>query len=184
MIEATCTPGLPIVVTTLVSVTCRPAAAPLSTAALPAGYAFEWSGISLQEKQSAGQAPIVFGAAIVFVFLFLAALYESWSLPLAIILIVPMCLLFAIFGVWFRGQDNNLFTQIGLVVLMVGFAPGQPYIGGLDPKLDVPRRARYLRSLFLELERLHNHLGDAGDGVCASVVGCGPVGLSVVAALG
>ena len=51
-------------------------------------------------------------------FLVLAAQYESWSLPLAIILIVPMCLLFAIFGVWLRGLDNNLFTQIGLVVLM------------------------------------------------------------------
>ena len=51
-------------------------------------------------------------------FLVLAAQYESWSLPLAIILIVPMCLLFAIFGVWVRGLDNNLFTQIGLVVLM------------------------------------------------------------------
>jgi len=52
------------------------------------------------------------------VFLVLAAQYESWSLPLAIILIVPMCLLFAILGVWGRNMDNNLFTQIGLVVLM------------------------------------------------------------------
>jgi multidrug efflux pump subunit AcrB len=51
-------------------------------------------------------------------FLVLAAQYESWSLPLAIVLIVPMCLLFAIFGIWLRGLDNNLFTQIGLVVLM------------------------------------------------------------------
>jgi multidrug efflux pump subunit AcrB len=55
---------------------------------------------------------------VLMMFLVLAAQYESWSLPLAIILIVPMCLLFAIFGVWLRGLDNNLFTQIGLVVLM------------------------------------------------------------------
>jgi multidrug efflux pump len=58
---------------------------------------------------------------VLFVFLTLAALYESWSLPLAIILIVPMCLLFAIAGVWIRGMDNNIFTQIGFVVL-VGLA--------------------------------------------------------------
>jgi multidrug efflux pump subunit AcrB len=56
-----------------------------------------------------------------FVFLTLAALYESWSLPLAIILIVPLCLLFALGGVYFRGMDNNIFTQIGFVVL-VGLA--------------------------------------------------------------
>jgi multidrug efflux pump len=60
----------------------------------------------------------VFAVSVLMVFLVLAAQYESWSLPLAIILIVPMCLLFAIWGVWLRGLDNNLFTQIGLVVLM------------------------------------------------------------------
>jgi multidrug efflux pump subunit AcrB len=58
---------------------------------------------------------------VLFVFLTLAALYESWSLPLVIILIVPMCLLAAITGVWFRGMDNNILTQIGFVVL-VGLA--------------------------------------------------------------
>jgi multidrug efflux pump len=58
---------------------------------------------------------------VLFVFLTLAAQYESWSLPLTIILIVPMCLLSAIFGVWLRGMDNNIFTQIGFVVL-VGLA--------------------------------------------------------------
>lgn len=56
-----------------------------------------------------------------FVFLVLAALYESWSLPLAILLIVPLCLLSSLAGVWLRGQDNNIFTQIGLIVL-VGLA--------------------------------------------------------------
>ncbi|MEZ0277045.1 MAG: efflux RND transporter permease subunit, partial [Roseimicrobium sp.] len=60
----------------------------------------------------------VFPLCVLFVFLVLAAQYESWLLPLAVILIVPMCLLSAIGGVWLRGQDNNLFTQIGLVVLI------------------------------------------------------------------
>ena len=63
-------------------------------------------------------AVYIFPLCVLMMFLVLAAQYESWSLPLAIILIVPMCLLFAIFGVWLRGLDNNLFTQIGLVVLM------------------------------------------------------------------
>ena len=60
----------------------------------------------------------IFPLCVLLMFLVHSAEYESWSLPLAIILIVPMCLLFAIFGVWLRGLDNNLFTQIGLVVLM------------------------------------------------------------------
>ena len=61
---------------------------------------------------------LVFPLAVVFVFLVLAVQYESWSLPLAILLIVPMCLLAAIAGVWLMGMDNNIFTQIGLVVLI------------------------------------------------------------------
>ena len=63
----------------------------------------------------------IFPLCVIFVFLVLSAQYESWSMPMAIILIVPMCLLSAIGGVWLRGQDNNIFTQIGLVVL-VGLA--------------------------------------------------------------
>ncbi|HEY0400350.1 MAG TPA: efflux RND transporter permease subunit, partial [Acidimicrobiia bacterium] len=59
-----------------------------------------------------------FPLCVLFVFLVLAAQYESWLLPLSVILIVPMCLLSAMGGVWLRGQDNNLFTQIGLVVLI------------------------------------------------------------------
>jgi multidrug efflux pump len=63
----------------------------------------------------------IFPLCVIFVFLVLAAQYESWSMPIAIILIVPMCLLSALLGVWLRAQDNNIFTQIGLVVL-VGLA--------------------------------------------------------------
>src|SRR5690606_22833579 len=63
-------------------------------------------------------ALVVFPLAVLLVFLVLAALYESWTLPLAVILIVPMCMLSALIGVWFGGGDNNIFVQVGLVVLM------------------------------------------------------------------
>jgi multidrug efflux pump len=88
---------------------------------LPASIGFEWTELTLQEILEGNTSSYIFPLCVLFVFLTLAALYESWSLPLAIILIVPMCLLFAILGVWVRGMDNNIFTQIGFVVL-VGLA--------------------------------------------------------------
>jgi multidrug efflux pump len=88
---------------------------------LPASMGFEWTELTLQEILEGNTSFYIFPLCVLFVFLTLAALYESWSLPLAIILIVPMCLLFAILGVWARGLDNNIFTQIGFVVL-VGLA--------------------------------------------------------------
>ncbi len=88
---------------------------------LPDGFGFEWTELALQEKNAGNTAIYVFILAVAFVFLVLAAQYESWILPLSIILIVPMCLLSAITGVLSRGMDNNILTQIGLVVL-VGLA--------------------------------------------------------------
>jgi multidrug efflux pump len=85
---------------------------------LPQGMKFEWTELTLLQILAGNTAIYIFPLCVLMIFLVLAAQYESWSLPLAIILIVPMCLLFAIGGVWLRGQDNNLFTQIGLVVLM------------------------------------------------------------------
>ena len=85
---------------------------------LPPGFGFEWTEIALQEKVAGNTAAIAFGLAVVFVFLLLAAQYESVLLPLAVILIVPMCLLAAISGVLLRGMDNNILTQIGFVVLI------------------------------------------------------------------
>ncbi|SEI75855.1 hydrophobe/amphiphile efflux-1 (HAE1) family protein [Sphingomonas sp. OV641] len=85
---------------------------------LPKGYGTEWTGIAFQEKAAGSTAGIVFALAVVFVFLVLAAQYESLFLPLSIILIVPMCLLAAMVGVNLRGMDNNVLTQIGLVVLI------------------------------------------------------------------
>jgi hydrophobe/amphiphile efflux-1 (HAE1) family protein len=90
----------------------------LADATLPAGYGHEWTGIAYQQKSAGNTAGLVFAMAVVFVFLVLAAQYESVVLPLAIILIVPMCLLAAMAGVNLRGMDNNVLTQIGLVVLI------------------------------------------------------------------
>jgi hydrophobe/amphiphile efflux-1 (HAE1) family protein len=88
---------------------------------LPSGFAIEWTDLTYQQILAGDTLFYIFPLCVVFVFLVLSAQYESWSMPMAIILIVPMCLLSAIGGVWLRSQDNNIFTQIGLVVL-VGLA--------------------------------------------------------------
>ncbi|QTD54444.1 efflux RND transporter permease subunit [Parasphingorhabdus cellanae] len=85
---------------------------------LPQGFAYEWTELAYQQKQVGNTATVVFILAVVFIFLLLAAQYESLALPLAVILIVPMCLLSAILGVNLLGMDNNILTQIGLVVLI------------------------------------------------------------------
>lgn len=85
--------------------------------ALP-GMGFEWTELTLQEQLAGNTLIYIFPLCVLLVFLTLAAQYESWSLPLAIILIVPMCLLSAMAGVWWMRMDNNIFTQIGLVVLV------------------------------------------------------------------
>src|SRR5882724_1210343 len=89
--------------------------------ALPNGYGYEWTELTFQQKSTANTAVFVFPLCVLLVFLILAAQYESWSLPLAIILIVPMCLLSSMVGVKLTGSDNNILTQIGFIVL-VGLA--------------------------------------------------------------
>jgi HAE1 family hydrophobic/amphiphilic exporter-1 len=88
---------------------------------LPQGTSFEWTELAFQERLTGNLAVFIFALSVLFVFLVLAAQYESWSLPFAIILIVPMSILSALLGVTIRGQDNNILTQIGLIVL-VGLA--------------------------------------------------------------
>ena len=85
---------------------------------LPPGFASEWTGIAYQQKAAASTSGLVFAMGVLFVFLVLAAQFESLILPLSIILIVPMCLLAAMAGVHLRGMDNNVLTQIGLLVLV------------------------------------------------------------------
>jgi HAE1 family hydrophobic/amphiphilic exporter-1 len=87
-------------------------------AVLPAGMYFEWTDMAYQQQLSGNAGGLAFVLGVVFVFVFLAALYESLTLPLAVILIVPMCLLAAILGVNAMGMDNNILTQIGMVVLI------------------------------------------------------------------
>ena len=90
----------------------------IAATALPAGMGIDWSDLSYQEATQGKAALVVFPLAVLLAFLVLAALYESWTLPLAVILIVPMTLLSALLGVWLTGGDNNVFVQVGLVVLM------------------------------------------------------------------
>ncbi|MVT79854.1 multidrug efflux RND transporter permease subunit OqxB [Pantoea agglomerans] len=85
---------------------------------LPNGMNIEWTDLSYQQSTQGNTALIVFPMAVLLAFLVLAALYESWTLPLAVILIVPMTMFSALFGVWLTGGDNNVFVQVGLVVLM------------------------------------------------------------------
>ncbi|KAF1014900.1 MAG: Multidrug resistance protein MexB [Stenotrophomonas maltophilia] len=85
---------------------------------LPRGIELEWTDLSYQQVTQRNTAVIVFPIAVLLAFLVLAALYESWTLPLAVILIVPVCMFAALSGVWLVGGDNNVFVQVGLVVLM------------------------------------------------------------------
>ena len=124
----------------------------LADETLSDGYAHEWTGIAFQQKLAGSTAGVVFALAVVFVFLVLAAQYESVVLPLSIILIVPMCLLAAMIGVNLRGMDNNVLTQIGLIVLIalaaknailvVEFAKQAEDEDGLSPVEAAVRAAR------------------------------------------
>jgi len=88
---------------------------------LPQGYGYAWSGLSFQEAQTAGQAPLVFALALLFAYLFLVAQYESWTLPLAIILSLGAPAFGAVLALWLLGLQNSLYVQIGLV-LLIGLA--------------------------------------------------------------
>ena len=85
---------------------------------IPRGYTIDWSGMSFQEHNEGGQTVMVFGIALLMVFLVLAALYESWSVPFAVLFAVPFGVLGALSAVWVRGLDNDIYFQIGLVTLI------------------------------------------------------------------
>ncbi len=87
-------------------------------ATMPSNVGYEWSGLTLQEKKSEGQAGIIFGMAIIFVFLLLSAQYESWSLPFAVLLSVPTVILGTLVGMLFRNFEMNVYAQVGLVMLI------------------------------------------------------------------
>jgi multidrug efflux pump subunit AcrB len=90
----------------------------LSKRTLPTGYGFEWTGTALQEKQASGQTGSILGLALLFAFLFLVGLYESWTMPLAVLSSVVVGVFGAMAGLYLTGLDNNIFAQIGIVVLI------------------------------------------------------------------
>jgi HAE1 family hydrophobic/amphiphilic exporter-1 len=85
---------------------------------LPQGASYEWTGMALQEKRVGGQIVMVFGMAVLIVVMILAAQYESWIDPIAVVTVVPLAVLGAVVGLMLRGMDNNLYTQVGLVLLV------------------------------------------------------------------
>ncbi|GIL03996.1 MAG: multidrug efflux RND transporter permease subunit [Betaproteobacteria bacterium] len=119
---------------------------------LPKGVSFEWTELTYQEILAGNAGLIVFPLAVLLVFLVLAALYESWTLPLAVILIVPMTLLSAIAGVWVTRGDNNIFTQIALIVL-VGLAAKNAILI-VEFARELERRGRSIVAAAIEASRL------------------------------
>jgi HAE1 family hydrophobic/amphiphilic exporter-1/multidrug efflux pump len=119
----------------------------------PRGYTIDWSGISFQEQKAGGQSIMVFAFALLMVFLVLAALYESWSVPFAVILAIPFGVLGALLAIWTRGLTNDIYFQIGLItligltaknaILIVEFA-NQRYAEGV-PLVDAALEAARLR---------------------------------------
>jgi HAE1 family hydrophobic/amphiphilic exporter-1 len=94
------------------------AMAAVAAETLPAEYDYEWSGLSLQEIEAAGQTPIILALAVLFAYLFLVALYESWTIPLAVLLSVSIGLFGAMIALLLTGLANNVYAQIGIVVLI------------------------------------------------------------------
>ena len=121
-------------------------------ATLPPGYGFEWAGVTYQEKRSAGQTPYIFAAAIIFVFLVLAALYESWAVPFAVLLSIPFGILGAFAALAMRGMANDIYAQVGLVML-VGLAAKNAILIVEFAKLE-HERGRPLLDAAVEAARL------------------------------
>jgi multidrug efflux pump subunit AcrB len=110
---------------------------------LPEGFKFEWTTLAFQQIRAGNTAAFAFGLGVVFVFLVLAAQFESLTLPLAVVLIVPMCLVSAIIGVLLRGQDNNILTQVGFVVLIALAAKNAILIVEFARQLEDQGRDRF-----------------------------------------
>jgi HAE1 family hydrophobic/amphiphilic exporter-1/multidrug efflux pump len=93
---------------------------------LPSGFGFEWTGLAFQEKIAGGQTVYIFAFSVLFVFLVLAALYESWAIPIGVLLGLPIAVFGALLGIWFRGLANDVYVQVGIVMLI-----------GLNAKLSI-----------------------------------------------
>ncbi len=115
----------------------------LAAEVLPDGFGYEWTTLAFQQLRAGNTALFAFALAVAFVFLVLAAQYESLTLPLAVILIVPMCLVAAIVGVILRGFDNNILTQVGFVVLIGLAAKNAILIVEFAKQLEDQGRSRW-----------------------------------------
>jgi multidrug efflux pump subunit AcrB len=115
----------------------------LAAETLPPGFGYEWTTLAFQQIRAGNTAMFAFTLAVVFVFLVLAAQFESLTLPLAVILIVPMCLVASIVGVVIRGFDNNILTQVGFVVLIALAAKNAILIVEFARQLEDQGRSRF-----------------------------------------
>jgi hydrophobe/amphiphile efflux-1 (HAE1) family protein len=115
----------------------------LAAETLPAGFSYEWTTLAFQQLRAGSTAIFAFGLGVIFVFLVLAAQYESLTLPLAVILIVPMCLVAAIIGVILRAQDNNILTQVGFIVLIALASKNAILIVEFAKQLEDQGRSRW-----------------------------------------
>ena len=119
---------------------------------LPRGIGFDWSGQSYEERLSGNQAPVLFALSVLVVFLALAALYESWSIPLAVILVVPLGVIGAVFGVTLRGMPNDIYFKVGLIATIGLSAKNAILI--VEVAKDLVRDGQGLVSATLEAARL------------------------------
>lgn len=121
---------------------------------LPDGFSYEWTELSYQERQAGNTGMLVFGAAVVCVFLLLAAQYESWSLPISVILIVPMCLLAAVTGLLIRGLQVDILAQVGFIVLIGLAAKNAILIVEFARQAEVEGHTRFEAAVFAAKTRL------------------------------